>query len=128
VERINNYYNATRNNLREYPTLQDDLDVDVAIVGGGSTGVATAVELSERGLRVALLESHRVGWGATGRNGGQITGSLSGDANILKQLKKLIGEDAINVVRMLRWHGHDVIRHRIKKYGIQCDLRFSKRP
>jgi len=125
MERINNYYNATRNDFSEYPSLQNDLDVDVAIVGGGSTGLATAVELSEKGLSVALLESHRIGWGASGRNGGQITGSLSGDANILKQLQKRIGSDAIDVVRQLRWHGHDIIRQRIEKYGIQCDLRFG---
>jgi len=125
MERINNYYNATRNDFSEHPALEDDLDVDVAIVGGGSTGLATAVELCEKGLSVVLLESHRIGWGASGRNGGQVTGSLSGDANILKQLKKRMGSEAIDVIRLLRWHGHDIIRHRIEKYSIDCDLRFG---
>ena len=121
-ERIDNYYNASRNDHTQYPVLEGDKRVDVVIVGGGSTGVSTAVELSERGFNVALVEANRIGWGASGRNGGQITGSLSGDAAILKQLKKSIGSDAIDVVRMLRWHGHDIIKKRVERYGIQCDL------
>ena len=121
-ERIDNYYNATRNDFTEYPALQGDKIVDVVIVGGGSTGVSTAVELAERGMSVALVEANRIGWGASGRNGGQITGSLSGDAAILKQLQKSIGSDALDIVRMLRWHGHDIIKARVAKYDIQCDL------
>lgn len=121
-ERIDNYYNASRNDHTQYPALEGDKRVDVVIIGGGSTGVSTAVELSERGFQVALVEAHRIGWGASGRNGGQITGSLSGDAAILKQLQKSIGSDAIDVVRMLRWHGHDIIKQRVERYGIQCDL------
>ena len=81
-ERINNYYTASRNDHTEYPKLSGEHTADVVIVGGGSTGVATAVELAERGKRVALLEANRIGWGASGRNGGQVTGSLSGDAAI----------------------------------------------
>jgi len=121
-ERIGNYYTTTRNDLTEYPPLGGDERVDVAIVGGGSTGVATAVELAERGLSVALIEANRIGWGASGRNGGQITGSLSGDAEIFKQLQKRIGTEAVDVIRMLRWHGHDIIKQRVERYSINCDL------
>lgn len=124
-ERIDNYYNATRNDFTLHPALQGEQRVDVVIVGGGSTGVSTAVELAERGMSVALLEANRIGWGASGRNGGQITGSLSGDAAILKQLQKLIGSDAIDVVRMLRWHGHEIIKNRIERYRIDCDLQYG---
>lgn len=122
-ERVDNYYSATQNDHTQYPTLSTDLRADVVVIGGGSTGVATAVELAERGLAVVLLEANRIGWGASGRNGGQVTGSLSGDSAILKQLQKRIGDDAIEVVRMLRWHGHDIIAKRVKRYGIQCDMR-----
>ncbi|MFT5896385.1 MAG: gamma-glutamylputrescine oxidase [bacterium] len=122
IKRIDNYYTATSNDSTQHPVMSGEKRVDVVIVGGGSTGVSTAVELAERGVNVALLEANRIGWGASGRNGGQITGSLSGDAAILKQLQKSIGSDAIDVVRMLRWHGHDIIKNRIEKYGIDCDL------
>ena len=54
----------------EWPTLQGDLDVDVAIVGGGCTGMSAALHLAESGVSVALLEAETPGWGASGRNGG----------------------------------------------------------
>ncbi|MGV8371282.1 FAD-binding oxidoreductase, partial [Pseudomonas aeruginosa] len=80
AERAPSYYAATLNEETDYPTLLGAVTVDIAIIGGGFTGVATAVELAERGYKVALVETHRIGWGASGRNGGQVTGSLSGDA------------------------------------------------
>lgn len=122
-ERVDNYYSATRNDHTQHDSLSTELRTDVVVIGGGSTGVATTLELAERGFKVVLLEANRIGWGATGRNGGQVTGSLSGDKAILKQLRKLIGEEAIDVVRMLRWHGHDIITRHIERYGIECDLR-----
>jgi ribosomal protein S9 len=79
----NSYYAATRNPIAPFPRLDKRIEVDVAIIGGGFTGVATAVELAERGVSVALLEGNVIGWGASSRNGGQITGSLSGDKAML---------------------------------------------
>jgi len=92
-------------------------------VGGGLTGVATAVELAERGFSVALCESNRIGWGASGRNGGQVTGSLSGDQAMLKQLGKTHGKQAEDFVWHLRWEGHNIIRERVARYAIDCDLK-----
>jgi monoamine oxidase len=86
-QRCNSYYTATLNQDTDYPTLQGQHRVDVVIIGGGFTGVATAVELAEKGLKVAIVESHKIGWGATGRNGGQVTGSLSGDEAMRKQMR-----------------------------------------
>lgn len=119
------YYAATANKTEPFPTLKGDLDVDVAIVGGGFTGVASAVELAERGLRVALLEANRIGWGASGRNGGQITGSLSGDKAMVREFRRTLGDASPEYVWNLRWRGHDIIRNRIQKYDIQCDLKFG---
>ena len=79
MEHTSSYYAATANPDARFPKLESDLTADVAIIGGGFTGVATALELAERGLSVVLCEANQIGWGATGRNGGQITGSLSGD-------------------------------------------------
>jgi len=52
--------------------LAGDLDCDVCVVGGGLTGLTAALELAERGFDVVLLEANRIGWGASGRSGGQL--------------------------------------------------------
>ena len=125
AERIDNYYRASLNDATVWPALTDDLDVDAAIVGGGISGVALAVELAERGRRVALLEANRIGWGATGRNGGQVTGSLSGDRAMQKQLANTLGSEAERFVNRLRWRGHEIIESRIARYGIDCDIAYG---
>lgn len=122
---VNSYYAATARDTRGFATLSENLDVDVAITGGGFSGVASAVELAERGKKVALLEAKKTGWGATGRNGGQITGSLSGDVAMVREFRRTVGEEADRVVWQTRWRGHDIIRDRIEKYGIECDLSFG---
>lgn len=121
--RCNSYYNATIKQETYYPSLEGELDVDVVIIGAGFTGVATALELAERGVKVAVVEANKVGWGATGRNGGQVTGSLSGDNAMVKQLRNCIGHDAEEFVWNLRWRGHEIIKKRVEKYQIDCDLK-----
>lgn len=121
--RSNSYYTATLNHETDYPTLHGQHQVDVVIIGGGFTGVATAVELAEQGLKVAIVESHKIGWGATGRNGGQVTGSLSGDDAMRKQMRNTLGNDVDDFIWHLRWRGHEIIRRRVEKYAIACDLR-----
>jgi gamma-glutamylputrescine oxidase len=123
--RSSSYYTATINNETDYPRLEEELQVDVVIVGGGFTGVASALELAEKGYKVAVLESNKIGWGATGRNGGQITGSLSGDKAMTRQLQRKIGTEAEDFVWDLRWRGHEIIKKRVEKYGIDCDLKFG---
>lgn len=117
------YYSASIQQESQYPKLEGEHEVDVAVIGGGFTGVATALELAEQGFKVGLVEANKIGWGATGRNGGQVTGSLSGDAAMVKQLRQHIGSEAENFVWNLRWRGHDIIKKRVEKYGIECDLK-----
>ncbi|BAN47284.1 FAD-binding oxidoreductase [Metapseudomonas resinovorans] len=123
AERAPSYYSASLNEETAYPTLEGEVNVDVAIIGGGFTGVATAVEMAERGYKVALVETHKIGWGATGRNGGQVTGSLSGDAAMRKQMSRFLGKEVDDFIWYLRWRGHEIIKNRVAKYGIQCDLK-----
>ncbi|MEH6650525.1 MAG: FAD-binding oxidoreductase [Motiliproteus sp.] len=126
AQHANSYYASSVNEVTDYPCLEGELRVDVVIVGGGFTGVASAVELSERGLKVAIVEANKIGWGATGRNGGQVTGSLSGETQMLKHLRSQMGrDDADDFLWNLRWRGHDIIKDRVEKYGIDCDLKFG---
>lgn len=123
-ERIASYYNASANSAVRYPRLEGEVRADVAVIGGGFTGLASALELAEQGKRVLLLEANRIGWGQSGRNGGQVTGSLSGDAAMEKQLARRIGQQAAEeFIWYLRWRGQDIIRRRVERYGIACDLK-----
>ena len=123
AQRAPSYYSATVNDHSQYPTLQGTHQVDVAIIGGGFTGVATAVELAERGLKVAIVETNRIGWGASGRNGGQVTGSLSGDEAMRQQMSARLGSEVDDFIWQLRWRGHEIIEQRVQRYGIECDLK-----
>jgi glycine/D-amino acid oxidase-like deaminating enzyme len=77
------------------------------------------LSLAERGYSVALVEANRVGWGASGRNGGQLINGMSG----LGKIASRYGDGIANIVRDLKWRGNDVIRERVAKYGIDCDLK-----
>jgi glycine/D-amino acid oxidase-like deaminating enzyme len=115
------YYAATANQETDYPTLQGQQSADVCVVGAGFTGISTALHLAERGYKVCVVEANRVGWGASGRNGGQIIGGIAGEKNIAKHY----GRDVEEIFGELRWAGHDIIRERVEKYGIQCDLKWG---
>jgi len=113
----NSYYAATRNDRTDYPALAGDLSVDVCVIGGGFSGVASALTLAERGHAVALLEANRIGWGASGRNGGQILPGWSGEDAMRNQL----GEAAEEFLERTRFRGNEIIEDRIEKYQIDCD-------
>ncbi|NWA81300.1 FAD-binding oxidoreductase [Pseudomonas sp. D2002] len=123
AQRSASYYTASLNDATHYPTLHGQVSVDVVIIGGGFTGVASAVELAERGLKVAIVESNRIGWGASGRNGGQVTGSLSGDEAMRAQMRSRLGAEVDDFIWHLRWRGHQIIEQRVNKYAIACDLK-----
>ena len=113
------YYAATTNEVTDYPQLRGAESADVCVVGAGFTCVATALTLAERGYSVALVEANRVGWGASGRNGGQVINGMSG----LGKIAKKHGDSVAALIRNLKWRGNDIIRERIQKYGIDCDLK-----
>ena len=113
------YYAATANDATRYPLLEGSVQADVCVVGGGFSGVATALTMAERGRSVVLLEANRIGWGASGRNGGQMIAGVSGEHEIKRQL----GKDGVKLVRNIRYRGHEIIEGRIAKYGISCNLK-----
>ena len=118
-EHTRSYYAASVNEVTDYPELKGARSADVCIVGAGFTGVATALTLAESGYSVALIEANRVGWGASGRNGGQLINGISG----LARIRKKHGEGIADMLWDLKWRGNDIIYDRIEKYGIQCDLK-----
>ena len=121
LEHTGSYYAATRNVETDYPRLEGEHRCDVAIVGGGFTGVSTALHLAERRYDVALLEANRIGWGASGRNGGQL---IDGFVE-LKRIEKRLGTGAAEMARRMGLECRDIVLQRIEQYSIKCDLRFG---
>ncbi len=116
---VSSYYAATVNDRTRYPELEGQLKADVCVIGGGFSGVATALNLAERGYSVVLLEANRIGWGSSGRNGGQMISGYSGE----EELKRQLGSDGAKLLRDIRYLGHDIIESRIKTYNIDCSLK-----
>lgn len=121
-EHAASYYAATANWQTNYPQLQDDIEADVVVVGGGFTGVNTAVELAERGYSVVLLEANRISWGASGRNGGQLIGGIGHGA---ERFVKQIGQEGIESIYQMGLEANFIVRERVEKYAIDCDLKMG---
>jgi gamma-glutamylputrescine oxidase len=115
------YYAATVNHVTEYAPLRGAQNADVCVIGAGFTGISTALHLAERGYKVHVVEANRVGWGASGRNGGQIIDGISGEEKIAQTL----GQEGEQILWEMRWAGHDIIRERVETYGIDCDLKWG---
>ena len=113
------YYAATVNQHTDYSSLKGNVTTDVCVIGAGFTGVSTALHLSERGYKVHVVEANKVGWGASGRNGGQMIGDISGDS----KMAKMLGEEGERILWDMGWAGHEIIRERVQKYDIDCDLK-----
>ena len=116
----NSYYAASAPEQPDRPALQGAISTEVCIVGAGYTGLSTALHLIEAGYQVVLLEAARVGWGASGRNGGQLVNSFSRDLDVIA------AKESPEVARLLgsmAFEGADIIRERIARYQIDCDYR-----
>ncbi len=114
------YYAASANPSPDRPALIGDITADVCVVGAGYSGLSTALHLAEKGYSVVILEGARVGWGASGRNGGQIVNGLNAS---LQTIKRRYGQDTASFVAGLVQEGGDIIRERVATYDIQCDLK-----
>lgn len=102
-----------------YPTLEGRVKVDVCVVGGGYTGLSAALSLAERGYRVALLEASRIGYGASGRNGGQL---IYGLAPGMDRVKAITGFETARAMFAMCEEAKQLLVSRAQRYGFDCDL------
>jgi len=116
------WYEATARRPAGRPALAGDIDADVCVVGAGIAGCSAALHLAERGYRVVLLEAERVGFGASGRSGGQlIPGYASGQAKLADQ----IGKDETRRLWDFTIEGIRLVRERVQRHAIDCDLHWG---
>lgn len=114
------YYAASANAAPARPPLEETKETDVCVIGAGYTGLSTALFLLEQGFRVVVLEAARVGFGASGRNGGQIVNSYSRD---LDTIERSVDAEQTRLIGAMAFEGGRIIRERVARYGIQCDLK-----
>jgi gamma-glutamylputrescine oxidase len=119
---MDNYYQATAHRVSAQPVLQDTVNADVCVIGAGIAGCSTALHLAQRGYRVVLLEAAEIGFGASGRSGGQLLpGYSSGQAPLVAQL----GNDAARQLWDLSVTAVDLATDLIRTHGIECDLQYG---
>ena len=118
--RSGSYYAATAPAVAPRPALAGSERADVCIVGAGFTGISAALHLAERGYSVIVLEAERVGWGASGRNGGQVG---SGMRESMDDLERTLGPSRAESLWALSEEAKAIIAERIARHGIECDWR-----
>jgi len=114
------YYHASQNRVIDLNPLDGSRRADVCIIGGGYTGLSSALHLAKRGYDVVLLEARKPGWGASGRNGGQL---CSGQRKDQLDLGKMVGEAAARQLWELAEDAKNLSKQLISEHDIDCDLK-----
>jgi len=115
---LNNYYHATKRGTLTTAPLDGDTTVDVAIIGGGITGISAALHLAQRGYSTTVIEANDIGWGASGRNGGQV---LPGFGASQSKIKVLVGAAKAKKLWDMSMEAVDLLHAQIQRYNIPCD-------
>lgn len=102
TEHTSSYYAASANKYAPFDTLNESISCDVCVVGGGYTGLSSALHLAEAGFDVVVLEASRIGFGASGRNGGQLVNSYSRDIDVIE---KSYGMDTARMLCSMMFEG-----------------------
>jgi len=114
------YYSATKKYNLAFPTLEADIEADVVVIGGGFSGINTALELAEKGItNIVVLEARYLGFGGTGRNGGQIMAGIGHD---LEKIRSSVGDQGLQQIFEIAEMGAGIIKERIAKYAIDADF------
>jgi len=114
------YYEASARRLPASPALAERIAADVCVVGAGYAGLSAALELAERGYSVTVLEARQVGWGASGRNGGQVIAGFghAGEDAIEAQFGPADARRAWDI----SMQGLQLLRERLQRHAIDCDF------
>jgi gamma-glutamylputrescine oxidase len=123
MDHIDSYYAASANASPLAAPLSGEIQADVCVVGGGIAGLSTALHLAERGYRVVLLEGHRIGWGASGRSGGQ---ALFGYACSQQKLAAAVGGSDARQLWDFSIEALDLLKDRVARHQIDCDLHWGQ--
>lgn len=115
-DHIDSYYSRTRTNPRDWPALDGRVETGTCVIGGGLAGVATALGLAERGQSVVLLEANRLGWGASGRNGGFLS---AGYALGPQDLEAKVGLEHAQELYRMSVDAVDLVRRRVSEQGLE---------
>src|SRR4051812_35796949 len=110
------YYSRTLGDADEWPSLEGSHEYDVAIVGGGLAGLTAALELARAGRSVAVLEAARIGWGASGRNGGFVG---PGYATSHAHISRMVGPNQAHQLHKLSIEGVDIVAENIRRLAIE---------
>ena len=112
------WYAATANELQTFASAAGDLKFDVLIIGAGYSGLSAALHLAQLGYKTGVVEAHRIGWGASGRNGGQVgTGQRVEIHDLERQVGKTAAKDAFDI----GVDATDLVRDLINKHKIDCN-------
>lgn len=114
------YYVATAHGADPCPPLAEDIRCDVCIIGAGYTGLSAALHCAEKGLDTVVIDAHRIGWGASGRNGGQLG---SGQRLDQDSLESMLGIDKARRLWDLAEEAKRLVHGLIERHDIQCDYR-----
>ncbi len=114
------YYVATAHPAPAHAPLTGEVSADLVVVGGGCTGLSAALHAAQAGLSVVLLEGGRIGWGASGRNGGQMIPGLRKGA---AELVKAYGAERARALFDLALEARSLVLELIARHGIDCDLK-----
>jgi gamma-glutamylputrescine oxidase len=117
------YYAATAIGVHDHPVLQGSQRADVCVIGAGFTGLSAALNLAEQGMDVILLEAERVGFGASGRNGGLIG---SGQRKDVVEMERQFGFERARQFWDFAEAAKTEIRERVEKHAIPCDLQYGQ--
>ena len=117
---IDSYYAATAKYQFDQGPLVGEVSADVCVIGAGYTGVSAALHLAEKGYKVAVLEANKIGWGASGRNGGHVG---TGQRKEQSDLESMLGQDTANLLWKFGLEAVSTVEGLVSQHKIDCDMK-----